>query len=154
MQPNQRTACNGRQRKFLPFPKQDAVIAKQRHKESKLFAAKRERSKHQHEDYFSDALFPAYGQGNIGEGDERRQHRQHKMGAARHEADTEYIDDYFIRQLFHTDSFLCLCQLFQCQSNKSICLIRHRQRNIQQIIIQFEIIQRKTNAKLNGICKF
>ena len=37
--------------------------------------------------------------------------------------------------------------LFQRQPNQTICLVGHEQRNVQYIIIQFEIIKREADAK-------
>lgn len=37
--------------------------------------------------------------------------------------------------------------MFQRQPNQSICLVGHEQRNVQHIIIQFEIIKREPDAK-------
>ena len=40
-------------------------------------------------------------------------------------------------------------KFFQCQSNQPVCLICHEQRDIQHIIVQFQIIQRETDTELD-----
>ena len=43
--------------------------------------------------------------------------------------------------------------LLQCQSNQPICLVSHKQRDIQNIVIQFQIVQREPDPELDLIRK-
>ena len=44
-----------------------------------------------------------------------------------------------------------MLHLFQCQPNQSFRLICHEQRDIQHIIVQFQIVQRESDAEFNLI---
>ena len=51
----------------------------------------------------------------------------------------------------------CVCvysflSLLQCQPDQPVGLICHKQRNVQHIIIQLEVIQRKADTQLYFIC--
>ncbi len=43
--------------------------------------------------------------------------------------------------------------LFQCQSNQAIRLVSHKQRNVQHIIVQLQIVQREPHTKFDLIRK-
>lgn len=45
----------------------------------------------------------------------------------------------------------CRLSFFQCQPNQPICLICHEQRNVQHIIIQFQIVQWKSYTEFDLI---
>ncbi len=38
--------------------------------------------------------------------------------------------------------------LFQCQSDQPVCMVCHKQRNVQYVIIEFQIIKRKPDTEL------
>ena len=42
-------------------------------------------------------------------------------------------------------------ELFQCQSNQPVCMVRHKQRNIQHIPVQLQIIQGEAEPELDLI---